>query len=198
MNFQNLLFTVAKKSHPAKPLLDKLKDNPDLAGKGENYPFELAEQKETEPIEVPGPPSSQDLAKITSLPSYTMQANPRGIGVIINNKVFTNGNNREGTDVDAAALLKLFTSLGFYTNRYNDKTGSQIRAIFGSVAAIDHKKFDCLMVAILTHGKEGKLCGTDGDLVPVKDITQLFNGRQCRSLIGKPKIFFIQACRGLK
>ena len=93
-------------------------------------------------------------------------------------------------------LEELFKSFGFYTRRYDDVTGSYLRVIFKSVAAIDHKDFDCLMVAILTHGTKGKLCGTDGDLVPVKDITQLFNGHQCPSLIGKPKIFFIQACRG--
>ena len=192
-------FNVAKKLHLVIPQLDTctLKNNPSLYGDGETWPFQLAEPMDTEPNEVPSPPSSEVLANINSLPSYTMMANPRGIGVIINNKNFTNGlKKREGTDKDAAALQQLFTSLGFYTNRYNDVTGSQFRAIFKSVAAIDHKNFDCIMVAILTHGTKGKLYGTDGDLIPVKDLTQLIKGSQCRSLIGKPKIFFIQACRG--
>ena len=39
------------------------------------------------------------------------------------------------------------------------------------VADLDHSKFDCLMVAILSHGVNGRLYSTDGDLIPVEDIT---------------------------
>ena len=39
------------------------------------------------------------------------------------------------------------------------------------VADLDHSKFDCLMVAVLTHGINGKLYSTDGDLIPVDDVT---------------------------
>ena len=39
------------------------------------------------------------------------------------------------------------------------------------MAYVDHSKFDCLCVAILTHGKNGELYGTDGVSVPVKEIT---------------------------
>ena len=134
---------------------------------------------------------------LIDLPSYQMKSYPRGLGIIVNNKIFTCGmKNREGTDKDAAALQRLFTHLGFYTNRYNDLTGNQFRRIFNDAAAIDYKKFDCLMVAILTHGIKGKLYSTDGELIPVEDITKLFNGYRCPSLIGKPKIFLLQVDRG--
>ena len=39
------------------------------------------------------------------------------------------------------------------------------------IAKKDHKNYDCLIVAILTHGAEGKLCGTDQKLISVKEIT---------------------------
>ena len=39
------------------------------------------------------------------------------------------------------------------------------------VADLDHSKFDCLIVAILTHGVKGKLYSTDGDLIAVEEIT---------------------------
>ena len=134
---------------------------------------------------------------LIGLLSYQMKSDPRGIGIIVNNEIFTCGmKNREGTDKDATALQRLFTHLGFYTNRYNDLTGSQLRRVFNNAAAIDHKKFDCLMVAILTHGIEGKLYSTDGELIPVKDITKFFDGYHCPSLIGKPKIFLLQVDRG--
>ncbi|KAL7841046.1 hypothetical protein SRHO_G00247370 [Serrasalmus rhombeus] len=48
---------------------------------------------------------------------------------------------------------------------------------------------------LLSHGDEGVLFGTDG-AVQLKDLTSLFRGDRCPSLVGKPKLFFIQACRG--
>ena len=180
------------------PSLETIEGNSSLVGDGERWPFERSQPlDDNSSVEVPHPPTSDDLTDARSLPEYRMKANPRGVGVIINNKIFTCGmKNREGTDRDAAALQRLFTHLGFYTNRYNDLTGSQLRRIFNEVAAIDHKKFDCLMIAILTHGIKGKLYGTDGELIPVEDLTKLFNGYRCPSLIGKPKVFLLQACRG--
>ena len=40
------------------------------------------------------------------------------------------------------------------------------------VADIDHSRFDCLIVAIMTHGINGKLYSTDGDLIAVEDVTK--------------------------
>ena len=128
-----------------------------------------------------------------------MKSTPRGIGLIINNKVFTFDllKNRQGTDKDMAALQRLFAHLGFCTMCYSDLTGTQIRHVCHYIAAIDHKNFDCLMVAILTHGAaKDKLYSTDGEVIPVKDITELFNGYHCPSLISKPKIFLLQFSRG--
>ena len=58
------------------------------------------------------------------------------------------------------------------------------------MARRDHSKYDCTMVAILTHGISGRLYSTDGDLIPVEKITEYFDGMNCPSLIGKPKVFF--------
>jgi len=49
-------------------------------------------------------------------------------GLIINNKHFTCGmKDRVGTERDADALMKLFIYLGFYTNRYDDLKGRDMR-----------------------------------------------------------------------
>lgn len=71
-----------------------------------------------------------------------------------------------------------------------------MRGLCKDIAGKDHTKYDCLLFAVLTHGTKGKLYGTDGKLVPVEEITELFSGNKCPSLIGKPKIFLLQACRG--
>ena len=59
------------------------------------------------------------------------------------------------------------------------------------------KKYHGIMVCIMTHGDEGgKLYGSDGKTVIVKDVAALFNASNCEVLINKPKVFIIQACRG--
>ena len=173
------------------PSLDTIKHNPSLIGDGKWPP---AKPVGTETAQVP---AAEEVTDANGLPCYRMKSSPQGIAVIINNKTFTRIlGDRNGTDKDAAALEKLFTYLGFYTNRYNDFTGSKMKSTLKDVAAMDYKHYDCLLVAILTHGIKGKLYGIDGVAIPVEDLTTLFNGDQYPSLIGKPKIFLLQACRG--
>ena len=63
---------------------------------------------------------------------------------------------------------------------------------------VDHMPFNCFICCILTHGKLGKVYGTDGATVDIMELTSSFKGAKCKSLVGKPKLFFIQACQGLE
>ena len=61
----------------------------------------------------------------------------------------------------------------------------------------DHSDEDCFIVFILTHGSKGFVYGTDGGKLSIEDdIVAPFCGDRCKSLLNKPKIFFIQACQG--
>jgi len=62
----------------------------------------------------------------------------------------------------------------------------------------DHSAYDAFILVILSHGNKDGIYGIDGrkGFVLLEDITALFDGPKCRSLIGKPKMFFIQACQG--
>ena len=55
----------------------------------------------------------------------------------------------------------------------------------------DHIGNDCFIFAILSHGDDGCIYGTDGT-VPIKDLVDQFRGDVCPSLAGKPKIFMFQ------
>ncbi|XP_070545032.1 caspase-7-like [Ptychodera flava] len=59
----------------------------------------------------------------------------------------------------------------------------------------DHSDSDCVAVAILSHGDDGIIYGTDGT-TRVEELTEYFSGENCKTLVGKPKLFFLQACRG--
>ncbi|GCB82813.1 hypothetical protein scyTo_0023950, partial [Scyliorhinus torazame] len=60
----------------------------------------------------------------------------------------------------------------------------------------DHRSVDSCVVAVLSHGVEGAVYGSDGELLQIQDIFRLFDNDNCPQLQNKPKMFFIQACRG--
>jgi hypothetical protein len=61
-----------------------------------------------------------------------------------------------------------------------------------AVSKDDHRNEDCIVVAVLTHGKEkGKLYAYD-DLYRSDVLWSNFTGDVCPSLAGKPKIFILQ------
>lgn len=51
---------------------------------------------------------------------------------------------------------------------------------------------------MLSHGQKGCFYGSDGVAVRIEDVIQLFTSGRVRTLAGKPKLFFIQACQGEK
>jgi len=58
-------------------------------------------------------------------------------------------------------------------------------------------EYSGLMVFITSQGGEGgKLFGSDGNAVTIKQLSTLFSTSNCQDLIDKPKIFIIQACSG--
>lgn len=129
---------------------------------------------------------------------YCMNYPIIGKCIIINNKNFersTGMADRAGTDVDAAKVLKVFTELGFKTSVQNNRTVSQMRALLTSASKEDHSMSAMFVCVMLSHGDEGTIFGTDG-CMELKELTRLFRGNHCTSLAGKPKLFFIQACRG--
>ncbi|XP_026880519.2 caspase-3a [Electrophorus electricus] len=118
--------------------------------------------------------------------------------IIINNKNFNKSigmNTRNGTDIDAGNVMKVFGKLGYKVKVFNDQTVEQIKNVLTAVSKEDHSRYASLVCVLLSHGDEGVFFGTDGAL-ELKALTSLFRGDRCASLVGKPKLFFIQACRG--
>ncbi|XP_076877949.1 caspase-3b [Brachyhypopomus gauderio] len=143
-------------------------------------------------------PEKAKTEALSDLYRYNMGYPNLGKCIIINNKNFHKHTGmlvRNGTDVDAANVFKVFTELGFKTMIQNDQTVSQMKSLLKSVSQEDHSQSSLFACVILSHGDEGVLYGIDGH-VDIKELTSLFRGDHCPSLVGKPKLFFIQACRG--
>ena len=75
-------------------------------------------------------------------------------------------------------------------------TGEEMAEKLRNVAARDHKKYDCFVCCILSHGVRDAVCGVDGVELLYKNLISPFKPNWCRGLTGKPKLFFIQACQG--
>lgn len=123
---------------------------------------------------------------------------PHGIAVIVSNKNFTNVNlKREGAEFDEENLTKTFQFLGYNVEIHHDCKQDDTEDIFKDIAKSDKVKgHDSFVCCILSHGRDGEILASDDRPVRLDYITQKL--RDCKHLHGKPKIFFIQACRGSK
>ncbi|KAI9530217.1 hypothetical protein NQZ68_004234 [Dissostichus eleginoides] len=134
---------------------------------------------------------------IEVLGKYPMTAAKRGICLIVNNYKFAQSFKlREGTNLDAECLSKVFEWLGFETVLEKDLEGDEILSVMLELGSRNHSQMDCLVCCILSHGKEGSVQGVDSQPVEIKRLMESVNGSHCPSLAGKPKVFFIQACQG--
>ena len=90
-------------------------------------------------------------------------------------------------------LLALELATG--TKKFSDippKFQSSLSDFSNSSNAVSEKD-DSFILAIMTHGKNGIIQGSDSKDVHEDNILKIF---ECPLLLHKPKIFFLQACRG--
>lgn len=90
----------------------------------------------------------------------------------------------------------MFSKLRFRVEVKNDLDGNEILETVRSYSMKNYEKNDCFICCIMSHGNKGFVYGTDGQRVAITHLTHCFCRRSCRSLDGKPKLFFIQACQG--
>uniref|UniRef100_A0A0B7AYD5 Caspase family p20 domain-containing protein n=1 Tax=Arion vulgaris TaxID=1028688 RepID=A0A0B7AYD5_9EUPU len=149
---------------------------------------------------------------------YDFNHTDRGLALIINNEDFSGSKNfgpRPGSSYDATALYQTFRNLGFKVLVKTNLTARQMLEVLKLVKDdYDHANADCFVCSILTHGDEviskdasermglrvrqDLLFGTDGAAVPTRHVVELFSDKYCPGLQGKPRLFFLQACRGSK
>ena len=128
--------------------------------------------------------------------SYAMQCWPHGIAIIINNVKFVSQNERKGSEIDERNTIQTFRYLGYRVRVYRNLTTDQMRDVFEWVRDQDHTPFDSFVCCIFSHGTDKGLRGSDSELLDVNKLASQVNGRCCPGLSKKPKMFFIQSCRG--
>ncbi|XP_063074169.1 caspase-10-like [Engraulis encrasicolus] len=142
-----------------------------------------------------GAAASDTPVQQAGLERYKMNHSPRGICVIINNVDFVKKEKkRHGSDKDADALKNVFTWLGFTVESHKNKTVDEMKRVLQDCSK--RAGGDCFICCVLSHGGSKGVSGCDDEVLPMEEILKPFRGHVCPGLVGKPKLFFIQACRG--
>lgn len=130
---------------------------------------------------------------------YNMNHKFRGMAIIFNHEHFDihSLKSRTGTNVDSDNLAKVLKNLGFRITVLTNLKCEEINNYIRQTADMDHSEYDCLLIAVLTHGEMGMLYAKDTHYKP-DNLWYYFTADKCPSLAGKPKLFFIQACQGDK
>ena len=125
---------------------------------------------------------------------------PRGITLIINNASFAyhpehgKQSDRHGSEKDVLLVEKLFEELDFSVKTKRDLSRAQLLDELDDVVCQDHSAYDCFVLWLMSHGRSGEVICSDGISIPIQTVHDMFSN--CSTLNGKPKLFFIQACRG--
>ncbi|XP_026215414.1 caspase-6-like [Anabas testudineus] len=129
---------------------------------------------------------------------YPMNNKRRGLALIFNQERFywqLGLCDRYGTESDGRNLENRLNGLGFDVRSYDSYNKAEVEALINEAAQADHSDADCFLLVFLSHGEDEHVYTRDGK-ISIKDIVSQFKGTECRSLVGKPKIFIWQACRG--
>lgn len=136
--------------------------------------------------------------------AYKMDHTRRGVAVVFDIHHFKHLRYRSGSKRDSSMLKTTLSELGFYVKVLSNANSAEIKNVLLTEAAKDHSDADCFLCIFLSHGDDGIVYGSDGDYdekdtqIPLQELFDLFRGDRCPSLVGKPKIFIVQACRGSK
>ncbi|XP_040823317.1 caspase-6-like [Ochotona curzoniae] len=131
---------------------------------------------------------------------YKMDHRRRGIALIFNQKTFSwklKLPDRLGTEFDRDKLIRRFNELGFEVKCFNNLKAEEIQDEIDEASTCSHADADCFVCVFLSHGEGNSIYAYDAK-IEIQMLTEKFEGSKCPTLIGKPKIFIIQAARGDK
>ena len=153
-------------------------------------------------------PSTQLSELINELDEYKLKYNmnhpKRGFALVIINSYFYNSDlNFRGGVNDALQIRIALEKLEFQVDLHENVTLDKMKMLMNKYAnRVDHSNNDCFACVISSHGRENEIRGVDhsseNDKKYIKIVDLLFPFENCMSLAGKPKLFFIDCCRGPK
>ncbi|ESO89052.1 hypothetical protein LOTGIDRAFT_228989 [Lottia gigantea] len=132
--------------------------------------------------------------------------NGKNLMIVIQNKDFHESRQRHGSTADVENLKKTFKRLGFIVKTFKNLSGEKMDVKLRKARQkFNHKDASCFACVILSHGnqyetgdyeRKDSVLGVDEQAISIEYVMKIFNNDNCPDLMGKPRLFFIQACRG--
>ena len=114
----------------------------------------------------------------------------KGFGLVVVNE---NG----ASVVDKKIIKEFCESANIETDlRTNGLKADEMKQLFKTISKKDFSSYDAFICFVSSHGRNDGIVGIDKEKVTTDEITQPF--KKCKTLEGKPKLFFIDSCRGGK
>jgi len=140
-------------------------------------------------------PDGPKISRPTKHKHYKNDHPNLGIAIILNHTYIQGQTKRMGTEKDKKRIKTVLREYGFDVRSYDDLSYEKIVDVLNDASQEDHSKNDCIMIVVMSHGISGQVFARDMTY-PVDKLWTPFLGENCKTLINKPKLFFIQACRG--
>uniref|UniRef100_A0A8C5LK44 Caspase family p20 domain-containing protein n=1 Tax=Leptobrachium leishanense TaxID=445787 RepID=A0A8C5LK44_9ANUR len=136
---------------------------------------------------VDGPSPVIDHQESRCILRYEMGFPQMGLCLIID---VNNGDNacfsQTGMREDVKTAKDTFEFLGFLVTITNVKTYSAAKSILSKAAQSDHSQSSSFVCVVLIQEADAT-----SNLYESRDITEEFTGDKCKTLLGKPKLFFV-------
>ncbi|KAK3895265.1 hypothetical protein Pcinc_001015 [Petrolisthes cinctipes] len=136
----------------------------------------------------------------TSHDTYSVLSSPRGIVHVFNYKFAGQGFKweRKGAEHDSTNLNRIFTTMGYEVKVHESLSNNDTRKMMNSIQNDKRlKDVDALIFFFLSRGNDSYTFYTN-DQIAMKlfDIRYMFTDSKCPAMSSKPKIFFMNYCRG--
>uniref|UniRef100_A0A8C3JIG8 Caspase-1 n=1 Tax=Calidris pygmaea TaxID=425635 RepID=A0A8C3JIG8_9CHAR len=124
--------------------------------------------------------------------------------LIICNIEFEHLSLRKGAEADVEGMTELLEGLGYVVDIHCNLTSQGMALVMKDFAnRKEHCTSDSTFLVFMSHGVRAGLCGIESrdettDILSLDTIYETFNNKNCRALLGKPKVVIIQSCRGGK
>uniref|UniRef100_A0A1E1WKK4 Caspase family p20 domain-containing protein n=2 Tax=Pectinophora gossypiella TaxID=13191 RepID=A0A1E1WKK4_PECGO len=133
--------------------------------------------------------------------TYRLERFEKNAIIIFNQENIESYQPRVGTKQDVKAICKTFSKFGFVIDKNNIHDDLSKVELFKKLKEFSEKDFTdygCIVIVILTHGmKNGLLRARDeGQLYSELDVINHFKSQNKPTLLTKPVVLLIQACRG--
>lgn len=128
---------------------------------------------------------------------YANFSSPRGLCLVINNELFGQMPNRQGSKKDKDNISNLFKCMGYIVLQRDNLSSVEMQTVLRNYAHDQrHRKASSTVVVIMSHGEHDTIIGCDDKAVPTHDLYDQLSATRAPLLANKPKLWFIQACRG--